>query len=69
MLRVQMSFLTPPYAFAIFVLRGVTPPELGLTTADIIRGVILYILLIIFGLVLCILFPQLILWLPEQMIR
>ncbi len=67
--NLQMSFLTPPYAFAIFVLRGVAPPELGVTTADIIRGVIPYILLIILGLVLCIFFPQIILWLPAQMIR
>ena len=68
-INLQMSFLTPPYAFAIFVLRGVAPPELGVTTADIIRGVIPYIILIIFGLVLCISFPQIILWLPAQMIK
>jgi tripartite ATP-independent transporter DctM subunit len=68
-INLQMSFLTPPYAFAIFVLRGVAPPELGVTTADIIRGVIPYILLIILALILCIAFPQIILWLPAQMIR
>jgi len=68
-INLQMSFLTPPYAFAIFVLRGVAPPELGVTTADIIRGVIPYIILIVFGLVLCISFPQIILWLPTQMIK
>jgi len=68
-INLQMSFLTPPYAFAIFVLRGVAPPELGVTTADIIRGVIPYIILIVFGLVLCISFPQIILWLPAQMIK
>ncbi len=67
--NLQMSFLTPPYAFAIFVLRGVAPPELGVTTADIIRGVIPYIFLIMIGLVLCIVFPQIILWLPSQMIK
>jgi len=64
-----MSFLTPPYAFAIFVLRGVAPPELGITTAEIIRGVIPYIFLIMIGLVLCIVFPDIILWLPGQMIK
>jgi len=67
--NLQMSFLTPPYAFAIFVLRGVAPPELGVTTADIIRGVIPYVILIMVGLVLCIAFPQIITWLPTQMIR
>jgi len=67
--NLQMSFLTPPYAFAIFVLRGVAPPELGVTTADIIRGVIPYIFLIMLALVLCIVFPQIILWLPGMMIK
>jgi len=67
--NLQMSFLTPPYAFAIFVLRGVAPPELGVTTADIIRGVIPYIFLVMLALVLCIVFPQIILWLPGMMIK
>ena len=68
-INLQMSFLTPPYAFAIFVLRGVAPPDLGITSAEIIRGVIPYILLIMVALGLCIAFPQLILWLPSQMIK
>lgn len=67
--NLQMSFLTPPYAFAIFVLRGVAPPELGVTSADIIRGVIPYIFLIMIGLALMVVFPQIILWLPGKMIR
>ncbi len=67
--NLQTSFLTPPYAFAIFVLRGVAPPELGVTTADIIRGVIPYVLLILVGLALCVVFPEIILWLPEKMIK
>jgi len=68
-INLQMSFLTPPYAFAIFVLRGVAPPELGVTSAEIIRGVIPYIILIIICLGLCIAFPQVILWLPSMMIK
>jgi len=68
-INLQMSFLTPPYAFAIFVLRGVAPPELGVTSADIIRGVIPYILLIMVALGLCTLFPDIILWLPSMMIK
>jgi tripartite ATP-independent transporter DctM subunit len=67
--NLQMSFLTPPFAYAIFFLRAAAPPELGVTTADIIRGVIPYVFLIMIGLGLCIAFPQLILWLPAQMIR
>jgi len=67
--NLQMSFLTPPYAFAIFILRGVAPPELGVTTADIIRGVIPFVVLIIVGLAICIVFPETITWLPSQMIK
>ena len=67
--NLQMSFLTPPYAFAIFVLRAAAPPELDVTTADIIRGVIPYIFLVMVALGLCIAFPQIMLWLPSVMIK
>jgi len=67
--NLQMSFLTPPFAYAIFFLRGAASPELGVTTADIIRGVIPFVILIMVCLGLCIAFPQLILWLPRQMIK
>lgn len=67
--NLQMSFLTPPFAFAIFVIRGVAPPEFGLTTADIIRGVIPFVILIMIALVLCAVFPEIILWLPSIMIK
>ena len=65
----QMGFLTPPFAPAIFFLRGSAPNELGITMGDIIRGVFPFVGIIVFVLVLCTLFPQIILWLPGQMIR
>ena len=67
--NLQTSFLTPPYAFAIFVLRGVAPPELGVTSSDIIRGVWPFVILIVVGMALCIAFPEIILWLPGKMIK
>ncbi len=67
--NLQMAFLTPPFALAIFVCKGTAPPELGITTMDIIRGVFPFIILIIIGLGICILFPQILLWLPNQMIK
>ena len=67
--NLQMSFMTPPFAYAIFYLKGVCAPELGVTTADIIRGVIPFVGLIIIGLGLLVAFPELILWLPGQMIK
>ena len=66
--NLQTSFLTPPFAYAIFYLRGAADPSLGVETGDIIRGVIPYIIIILIGLGLLITFPQIILWLPGQMI-
>jgi tripartite ATP-independent transporter DctM subunit len=66
--NLQTSFLTPPFAYAIFYLRGAADPSLGVETGHIIRGVIPYVLIILVGLGLLIAFPQIILWLPGQMI-
>ncbi len=67
-INLQMAFQTPPMAMSIFVLKGTAAPELGLTMADIIRGVIPFVLIIMVVLFLCTLFPQIITWLPEKMI-
>ena len=65
--NLQMSFLTPPFAYAIFFLKGAAAPELGIQTSDIIRGVLPFIALMAIGLLLMIAFPQIILWLPSTM--
>jgi tripartite ATP-independent transporter DctM subunit len=67
--NLQMAFMSPPFALAIYFLKGVIPPEYGITTAHIIRGVVPFIILIWIGLGLMVAFPQIILWLPSQMIR
>jgi len=67
--NLQMSFLSPPFAYAIFFLKGVTTPEMGVDTSHIIRGVLPFIGLIMVGLGLFVGFPQLILWLPGMMIK
>ncbi len=48
---------------------GAADPGLGVTTADIIRGVILFVVLIAIGLGLFVAFPDLILWLPGMMVK
>jgi len=68
-INLQMAFMTPPMAAAIFYLRGSAAPELGVTMGDIIRGVFPFVGLIMIGLALCVAFPQLILWLPSLMIK
>ena len=67
--NLQMSFLTPPYAFTMFIIRAAAPKELGIESMDIIRGVIPYVIMIIVGLMLCVAFPEIILWLPRVMIQ
>ncbi|MGQ9480676.1 TRAP transporter large permease [Chloroflexus sp.] len=60
--NLQTSFLTPPFGFALFYLRGVAPP--GITTADIYRGVIPFIAIQLAIVIILIFFPQLALYLP-----
>lgn len=67
-INLQMAFQTPPMAMSIFVMKGAAPPELGLTMAHIIRGVIPFVMIIMFTLILCTIFPEIITWLPEKMI-
>lgn len=67
--NLQMSYMTPPMALAIFFCRSSAPPELGLTVAEVMRGVIPFVVLIMVGLGLCVVFPEIILWLPNMMIK
>jgi len=67
--NLQMAFMTPPMAPAIFFLRGIAKEEWEITTMHIIKGIAPFVGFIIVALVLCIVFPQIILWLPHQMIK
>jgi len=61
--NLQSSFLTPPFGWSLFYLKGVAPP--GVTITDIYRGVVPFIALQGLGLVLVFLFPEIALWLPR----
>ncbi len=61
--NLQTSFLTPPFGFALFYLRGVAPPSI--TTMDIYRGVLPFVLIQILGLILIAAFPATATWLPS----
>jgi TRAP-type mannitol/chloroaromatic compound transport system permease large subunit len=61
--NLQTSFLTPPFGFSLFYLKGVAPQ--GITTNHIYKGIIPYVIIQLIGLLLLVLFPQLALWLPK----
>lgn len=67
--NLQMSFLSPPFAYAIFFLKAVTTKEMNIDTMHIIRGVVPFIFLVVTGLLLMIAFPEIITWLPGKMIK
>lgn len=62
-INLQTSYLTPPFAYSIFYLKGVAPK--GVEVAHIYRGVIPFVILQLIGLTLCIAFPEIITWLPK----
>jgi tripartite ATP-independent transporter DctM subunit len=67
--NLQMSFISPPFAYAIFFLKAITTPEQGIDSGHIIRGAVPYIAIIAIGLVLMAVFPEIVTWLPDKMIR
>ncbi len=63
----QDSFLTPPFGYALFYLKGVSPPEV--TMGDIIWGAFPFWRLMEVGLIICIIWPSTITWLPSVLVR
>jgi len=63
-INLQTSFLTPPFGFALFYLRGVAPP--AVSTAHIYRGVIPFVGIQIFALIILAIFPEIVTWLPNK---
>jgi len=63
-INLQTSFLTPPFGFALFYLRGVAPASV--TTAQIYRGAIPFVAIQLVALLFIAIFPDLVTWLPER---
>ena len=63
MVNMQMSFLSPPFGYALFYLKSVAPPEI--TMGIIFRSAVPFLVLQAIGLALCVIFPGIILWLPK----
>ncbi len=64
MVNMQMSFISPPFGYALFYLKSVAPPEV--TMGQIYRSSLPFLLLQALGLAICIIFPEVVLWLPRQ---
>ena len=61
----QTCFMTPPFGFALFYVKGILPPEVKIQ--EVYKGVIPFIIIICIVTVLCAVFPQLVTWLPTTM--
>lgn len=64
--NMEMGFLTPPFGFNLFYMKGVVPP--GITMGDIYKSVIPFVGLQAIGLIIIMIFPQIALWLPSMML-
>ena len=62
--NMQSAFLTPPFGFALFYMKGTVPPSV--TMAHIYRGIIPFVIIQMLAVVLCMIFPEIVLWLPRR---
>jgi len=65
--NLQTSFLTPPFGFALFYMKGVAPPEVKIQ--QIYRGIIPFVILQLIGLGLVVAFPDIAMWLPRTILN
>ncbi|HBU97420.1 MULTISPECIES: TRAP transporter large permease [Thalassospira] len=65
--NLQTSFLTPPFGFALFYLKGVAPKSISIQ--QIYKGIIPFVLLQVIGLILVMAFPEIALWMPNTLLE
>jgi len=63
LVNMQMAYLTPPFGYCLFLMKGVAPPDIGM--GDIYRSVIPFVAIQGLGLAIIMIFPQIVLWLPN----
>jgi tripartite ATP-independent transporter DctM subunit len=64
-INMELAYLTPPFGFNLFYMKAVVPP--GITMMDIYKSQTPFVLLMMLGLILCMIFPGIITWLPGLM--
>jgi tripartite ATP-independent transporter DctM subunit len=62
--NLQSAFLTPPFGFALFYTKGTVPPSV--TMQHIYRGIIPFVMLQLLAVAFCLIFPEIVLWLPQR---
>jgi TRAP-type mannitol/chloroaromatic compound transport system permease large subunit len=60
----QTAFLTPPFGFALFYMKGTVPPSVTMT--DIYKGIIPFVIVQLLALAACMIWPELVLYLPRE---
>ncbi len=60
----QIAYMTPPFGYNLFLMRAMAPPEI--TLPDIYRSIVPFVLVMVFGLMLVIIFPEIAMWLPNK---
>jgi tripartite ATP-independent transporter DctM subunit len=66
-LNIQIAYCSPPFGYSMFYLKAVASEDI--TISDLYRSVLPYIALQILGMIICMIFPQIILWLPNTLIK
>lgn len=64
-MNMEMSYLTPPFGFNLFYMKAIVPPEV--TMGDIYKSIVPFVGLQMLGLIICCIFPGIVLWLPSLM--
>ena len=62
----QIAYMTPPFGYNLFLMKAMAPKEI--TLIDIYRSIIPFVLVMLFGLVIMMMFPQIALWLPSTLL-
>ena len=60
----QIAYMTPPFGYNLFLMRAMAPPEI--TLGDIYKSIVPFVFVMIIGLAIVMIFPQIALWLPNQ---
>ena len=59
----QVAYMTPPFGYNLFLMKAMAPPEV--TLGDIYRSIVPFVLVMLFGLMVVLLFPEIAIWLPN----